>query len=593
MARRRKASSSELAGLLLLIIIAIIIGGIYKVASTVMDTFANSKVLFIGIGIILFSAAILSLVIKGIVNKQRKELLREILDVLHLNNIDSQLREYDDKQIVKSRQTLISYSELKYFKEQANFKSVRMVSESRKAIYHTIHTFLMGNNYESHRQYKYVKNKLLAYMEMADGYRVKVVYITSSGNNLGERIIHITAARIDEITCHPEFLMSKSEYNTLLKHQEKQEVDALKHRYYEWVNNIIESANAAKKALIVQAQAKRLNELIQQLFDRTVNSIQKVKTLNSNEWTMIERYINSTNDEIQLIVLNDKRISDYYASEEFFRIKQTCDFLVQSQKEFNEYINEKAAAVTKLFGTRVVRNETQNDDAYNYTRVYKKTINPFTAEVSSHVFGSAENNPIGYIAKYFYPDKSQYKHQIEKLQILIEELETLREAKAIIDNYKKDYEQYIQSVPTYVLDNDNDGFYSRLGLAIIDEAVLNVEYKFTYTSDGGMAQRSFTIPMNEENITELINQLEHDLSHGAFAKEQRALMTAKLRTQIKERDHFTCCQCGNSVYAEPNLLLEIDHIIPISKGGLTQEDNLQTLCWKCNRSKGTKTVFYP
>ncbi len=44
----------------------------------------------------------------------------------------------------------------------------------------------------------------------------------------------------------------------------------------------------------------------------------------------------------------------------------------------------------------------------------------------------------------------------------------------------------------------------------------------------------------------------------------------------------------NSTKAEPNLLLEVDHIVPISKGGLTIEDNLQTLCWKCNRSKGAK-----
>ena len=140
------------------------------------------------------------------------------------------------------------------------------------------------------------------------------------------------------------------------------------------------------------------------------------------------------------------------------------------------------------------------------------------------------------------------------------------------------------------MENDEDGFYSRLGLAIIDEAVLNVEYKFTYTSDGGMAQRSFTIPMNEENIIELINRLESKLTREAQTKEQRALMTTKLRTYIKERDNFTCCQCGNSTQAEPNLLLEVDHIIPIAKGGLTQEDNLQTLCWKCNRSKGAKLL---
>ena len=39
-----------------------------------------------------------------------------------------------------------------------------------------------------------------------------------------------------------------------------------------------------------------------------------------------------------------------------------------------------------------------------------------------------------------------------------------------------------------------------------------------------------------------------------------------------------------------NLLLEVDHIIPISKGGKTEPDNLQTLCWKCNRTKSNKII---
>ena len=96
--------------------------------------------------------------------------------------------------------------------------------------------------------------------------------------------------------------------------------------------------------------------------------------------------------------------------------------------------------------------------------------------------------------------------------------------------------------------------------------------------------------MNEENIALLIGKLENKLSLKALAKEQRALMTTKLRKQIKERDNYTCRQCGNSIFAEPNFLLEIDHIIPISKGGLTKESNLQTLCWKCNRKKGAAYV---
>ena len=68
-------------------------------------------------------------------------------------------------------------------------------------------------------------------------------------------------------------------------------------------------------------------------------------------------------------------------------------------------------------------------------------------------------------------------------------------------------------------------------------------------------------------------------------------MTSTLRRKMMELDNYTCQNCGASVHNEPNLLLEIDHIVPISKGGLTTEDNLQTLCWRCNRSKGSKIIL--
>lgn len=174
------------------------------------------------------------------------------------------------------------------------------------------------------------------------------------------------------------------------------------------------------------------------------------------------------------------------------------------------------------------------------------------------------------------------------MHLLVEELETLKEAKKIIDNYKLEYQKYLKNVPPYVISEDETGFYSRLGFANIDENMLVVEYKFSYTSSGGFAKRYFTVPMTEETIISLIKALEGKLTIGAFTRDQRALMTKKLREHIKERDHFTCCNCGNSIHDEPNLLLEIDHIIPVSKGGCTVENNLQTLCWKCNRAKSNK-----
>lgn len=585
MARRRKSEAGGIVALFTLIS-----GAVLSMAKITVDFITGNKNLFIAIGIFLLISIIIYLVIKHIIERHRRELLNDILSTLNLENIDSLVREIDDSVVVKSRQTLNNYTDIKYLKDKGDIEYIKNISETRKEIQRTLINFLKDNEFKERPQYKFVSRQLDRYVRLSNGFRILIEYISSAGNNLGNIILHMSALRVDEIYDHPEYLMTKGEYNKLLRQQAKEDLDDQKHDYYDWVNGIIDFANKSKEDLIVKSKAKKIDELIQNLFDRTVNSIQKVKTLESDEWDMLEDYIADIDEQIKKIVLDDKRISDYYASDEFAQIKQTCELLTQSRREFNEYISEKAQSISKLFGTRVVRNETQNEDVYNYIRAYKKSITPFTAEVSAAVFGSAENNPIGYIIKYFYPDKGQYKEQITKLKVLIEELETLKEAKVIIDNYKKDYDQYIQNVPDYVLESDEAGFYSRLGLTIIDEAVLNVEYRFTYTSGGGMAQRSFTVPMSEENITELINQLESKLSMEALAKEQRAMMTTKLRTFIKERDKYTCCQCRNSIEKEPNLLLEVDHIIPIAKGGLTREDNLQTLCWKCNRNKGAKLV---
>lgn len=543
-----------------------------------------------GIAAVVIIVIIVAIIVCNVIKKKKKELLSEVLRFVQLENINALLKVYDDQVVVKSRQALEKYTDVKYFNDKNMFDNVKRISEMRKRIKTKLLSFLKENDFIGRPYYEYVKEQLNNYLSMADGYNVLVTYITPAGNNRGQILMRISSSRIDTLAEHPEYMMSKGEYNKFIKEREKEQIEEKKHAMYERVNEIIVSVNKAKDSLIVKSQGVLLDELAQKLFDGTVNSIQKISKLDSDEWVMIDNLILSIDSQINDVIQRDKRISDYYESEDFWKIKETCNLLTLSQKEFNEYINEKAQSISQLFGTRIVRNETQNEDEYNYVRAYKKDITPFTAEVSSTVFGSAENNPIGYIVKYFYPNRSQYSVQIQKLKVLIEELETLKEAKEIIENYKKDYEQYIQNVPNYVLENDEAGFYSRLGLAIIDESVLNVDYKFTYTSNGGMAQRSFTVPMNEENITELIHLLESKLSLSAQTKEQRALMTAKLRVKIKERDNYTCRICSNSVHVEPNLLLEIDHIIPVSRGGLTEEGNLQTLCWKCNRNKGAKII---
>ena len=538
-----------------------------------------------------FIIIILTFIVLIIDKNKKTKIEKEFLAAIGVTNING-VTKIDSFVTVKSRSALESYDDIKFFKENKDkLTTAKRVIEYKSSLKKNIEEFLKNNNHKHNYYYKYGEKKLQELMLRLNGYGISVNYITRAGNNLANKYILVNAKRIEELINRPELLMTKSEYNQYIKQQSRELLEKRKSCYYDRVNKIIDFANERKDNLIVKKQVNRLDELISKLFVGTINSIQKVKTVDSQEWSMLDKFISNKDNEVRAIIKEDDMINQYYSSPDFANVKNICDKLMQSQREFNEYIAEKGKSVSKLFGTRVTRNETNNEDVYNFIRTYKKTVTPFTAEVSATVFGSAENNPIGYVIKYFYPNKGKYKEQIEKLRTLIEELETLKEAKVIIDNYKKQYQEYIKDVPSFILDLDENGFYSRLGFATIDESILEIEYKFVYTSNGGMAQRSFSVSMTEENIIELINQLENKLTTTAQIKEQRALMTRKLRAYIKERDNYTCCICKNSVYNEPNLLLEVDHIIPISKGGMTEENNLQTLCWKCNRAKADKIII--
>ena len=51
------------------------------------------------------------------------------------------------------------------------------------------------------------------------------------------------------------------------------------------------------------------------------------------------------------------------------------------------------------------------------------------------------------------------------------------------------------------------------------------------------------------------------------------------KTEVLVRDNHKCQSCGS------DKKLEFDHIVPVSKGGSSEANNLQLLCRSCNRSK--------
>lgn len=67
----------------------------------------------------------------------------------------------------------------------------------------------------------------------------------------------------------------------------------------------------------------------------------------------------------------------------------------------------------------------------------------------------------------------------------------------------------------------------------------------------------------------------------ARCRVERGKVSNKMRFSIYDRDGHRCRKCGRRTGD-----LEIDHIIPIAKGGESTYDNLQTLCKSCNKKKG-------
>lgn len=67
----------------------------------------------------------------------------------------------------------------------------------------------------------------------------------------------------------------------------------------------------------------------------------------------------------------------------------------------------------------------------------------------------------------------------------------------------------------------------------------------------------------------------------------RKPISKKLRFEVFKRDSFKCQYCGSSA---PDVILHVDHIEPISKGGDNSIVNLITACNSCNLGKSDRRL---
>ena len=113
---------------------------------------------------------------------------------------------------------------------------------------------------------------------------------------------------------------------------------------------------------------------------------------------------------------------------------------------------------------------------------------------------------------------------------------------------------------------------------IVKKNIIGVKY-IIVRREGKAPLKIFIEEIEEGSIIPLDYEKIKNKNNG----KKRGALPSKLRYKILKRDRFTCMGCGARA---PDVELEVDHKIPVSRGGTDDEKNLITKCFNCNRGKG-------
>lgn len=137
-------------------------------------------------------AIILALIVVKIITEQQyKTLESKAFEEVGISSWEV-IPYFDDHIIVKSRQALEKYDKIKFFKEnKAKLTEAETILERKNAMAMKLRKLLGSDEYSSQPQYSRLKKQIEIALKGAGAYRIRVSYITSAGNKLGEREISV------------------------------------------------------------------------------------------------------------------------------------------------------------------------------------------------------------------------------------------------------------------------------------------------------------------------------------------------------------------------------------------------------------------
>lgn len=153
----------------------------------------------------------------------------------------------------------------------------------------------------------------------------------------------------------------------------------------------------------------------------------------------------------------------------------------------------------------------------------------------------------------------------------------------IIDNGWKDYNKFARKLTERIVEAQPS---TRENLT---ESLEHFAHPFF--SFNGITKERF---ISRFPLTELLQQSRIPRQFSTSAKQRstskRRTVSKKIRFLILERDGYRCCLCGRTA---KETKLEVDHKVPVAKGGTDSLNNLWTLCIDCNKGKSDLSVQNP
>ena len=261
----------------------------------------------------------------------------------------------------------------------------------------------------------------------------------------------------------------------------------------------------------------------------------------------------------------------YFSGDEFKAIKRRVKSYAEECNALNGHLRGFRIRESKIRTVDTGSAKLSDSSEYNYQRNNwsKSTNSQLVHECSASVCKGAKNEPFKYLCKYFNikPDAAT----LGEFEEMLNDFAAADQGKLLLTKQKqKGIDGVSSTIPALVKLLSSKRIERELGFEPVETAYYNVpSYTFQYISAGGKSSMSSDIQLDLNNLERLIAYLGDKIRFTKSTAGQRLLMTRLLREAIKQRDNFTCQSCGNSIQKEPNLLLEIDHVIPVSTGGIT------------------------